>query len=60
MKELLTTTEKANRLINEGKTKMQLSEDLGISRPTLNSRLDKITNWKKLEVNFISRMYKEL
>jgi len=36
---ILKTPHKAEVLINNGMTKVELAEELGISRPTLNSRL---------------------
>jgi len=36
-------------------TKIEICEELGISRPTLDSRLEK-HNWKKLEIKLIIKL----
>jgi hypothetical protein len=57
MSSSLTTTEKAQHLLlNDAYNKVTLSEILGVSRPTLNTRLE-IGNWKKLEVRMIDNLY---
>ena len=42
------TTSLANGLLQSGVTKLEMSVQLGISRTTLDTRLDK-HNWKTLE-----------
>lgn len=50
MSKVLTITDIANKLLNsEEYTKGSLSEELGISRPTLDARLSGMSEWKKLE-----------
>lgn len=50
------TTEKARAYILKN-TKLELAEALGISRPTLDTRLGK-GNWKKLEISQIEKLTK--
>jgi len=52
-----TTTRRVIGLLTNGTTKKDLSEDLGISRPTLDSRIQERTKWKTLEVRYISKLY---
>lgn len=53
----MTTTEKANRIISLNYfSKKELSEELGISRPTLDTRLSNMSKWKKLEAKWISKL----
>jgi len=53
----ITTTDKAQKILNTGVfTKKTLSEELDISRPTLDSRLFGQSEWKKLEVNWINTL----
>ena len=40
-------------------TKDQFSKDLGISRPTLNSKIDS-GKWKKLEIYQINKIYERV
>lgn len=56
-----TTTDKAQFFLDRGiYNKRQLSEDeLGISRPTLDSRLSGTSEWKKLEVKWLNVLYDE-
>ena len=51
----MTTTNKANKLLLTI-TKKELSEELGISRPTLDSRLEGKSKWKKLEEKWITQL----
>ena len=37
--------------------KTSLSEELGISRPTLDTRLSGLSVWKKLENKWVSKLY---
>lgn len=54
MSDCLTVTDKANKLINSGRySKKSLSEELGISRPTLDARLSGEREWTKLESNYL-------
>lgn len=53
----MTYTEMAQHLLLNTHNKMTLAEDLGISRPTLDTRLDK-GNWKKGEKRIITDLYK--
>ena len=57
----ITTTDKARKILERSvfNTKKLLSEQLGISRPTLDSRL-KNGNWKTLEEKWINFIYKQL
>lgn len=53
---VITATIKLSTLINSGqKTKVQLSEEIGIGRSTLDIRL-KRNNWKKGELEIIKSM----
>ncbi len=54
-----STTEMVNTLLDEGVyNKKQLSiDELGISRPTLYTRLEGKSEWKKLEIKWISVLY---
>ena len=53
----IKTTDKVQKLFELNRyNKRTLSEELGISRPTLNERLEK-HNWKKLEVERIEELY---
>jgi hypothetical protein len=56
----LQTTNKVLTLLGSGFNKKELSEELGISRPTLDSRLDSVSKWKKLEKNWINKLYVDL
>lgn len=49
-----STTQKVLRLI-ENKTKDEVSKDIGISRPTLDSRL-RFHTWKKSEIALIKTL----
>lgn len=54
MGKVVTVTDIANQLLNTGKyNKKTLSEELGISRPTLDARLSGVSEWKKLEKNYL-------
>ena len=57
----ITTTDKAREILERSvfNTKNILSGQLGISRPTLDSRL-KEGNWKTLEEKWINFIYKQL
>lgn len=52
----MTTTEKVRKLLTIY-TKLEFSEELGISRPTLDSRLIEKSKWKKLEISRINYLY---
>lgn len=51
----ITATIRINALLNSGKTKVELSEKLGIGRPTLDKRLLN-NSWKKGELEIIKNM----
>lgn len=52
----ITATIKLNAMLNSGQiTKVELSDRLGITRPTLDTRLQK-NNWKKGELILIKAM----
>lgn len=52
-------TTKANKLLLSGEfNKMTLADELGISRPTLDNRLENNT-WKKLEAKWITKLSKD-
>lgn len=54
---LVAITEAAKKLIDVyGYSKIELAKELGITRPSLDSRLSKNT-WKKLEVFWINKLY---
>lgn len=40
-------------------TKKELSEELGITRPTLDARISERSKWKKLEEKWINYLYTE-
>lgn len=48
-------TEKINNLLSIGKTKVELSDKLGITRVTLDTRL-KLSNWRKGELTIIKAL----
>jgi FixJ family two-component response regulator len=54
------TTQVVNRILLSGMTKKELSEELDISRPTLDSRLNNRSKWKKLEQKWISKLSKDI
>lgn len=54
------TTSKARSILELKMNKTELAEELGISRPTLDSRLDNVSKWKKLEKNWIGKLYKDI
>lgn len=54
------TTFKAKVLLQKEFTKISFCKELGISRPTLDSRLEGKSKWKKLEHKWISLLYDEL
>jgi orotate phosphoribosyltransferase-like protein len=56
----MKTTQAVNRLLLSGMTKKELSEELDISRPTLDSRLNNRSKWKKLEQKWISKLSKDI
>jgi DNA-binding Xre family transcriptional regulator len=41
-------------------TKTELSEELGITRPTLNSRLSGRSKWKTLEEKWLHKLYRDI
>jgi len=52
----ITATTKANILLNSGKfNKIELSEKIGIGRPTLDTRLKNHT-WKKGEMEILKSL----
>lgn len=52
----ITATVKANALLNSGRfNKIELSEYLGIGRPTLDNRL-KYNSWKKGEMEILKSL----
>ena len=56
----MTTTEQANKIISTGVfNKRGLSEELGITRPTLDTKLTGNSEWKKLEIKWINKLYTE-
>ena len=57
----ITTTDKAMEILKRSvfNTKKQLSEQLGISRPTLDSRLASGL-WKKLEEEKIKQLFNKI
>lgn len=59
--DIKTTTEKAEFILrySDINTKVALSEELGISRPTLDSRLSGNSEWKKLEIKTINSIYNQ-
>jgi DNA invertase Pin-like site-specific DNA recombinase len=60
---MYNTTEKANNIIHKSRdfgTKRELAMELGISRPTLDTRLDESSKWKKLEIKWIDKLYNDL
>lgn len=50
-----SVTKKILSLISRGYTKIYICDELGISRPTLDTRL-KLNNWKKSEKALIKLM----
>jgi hypothetical protein len=62
MKQMEDTIGKVEVLLERSvfNTKKLLSIELGMSRPTLNSRLDGRTEWGKLEKNWINHIYKKI
>lgn len=60
LQEQLRITDKALALIQIKMSKSKLAEELGISRPTLDSRLDNVSKWKKLEKNWIGKLYEDI
>lgn len=60
MSKTITTTDKANNLLNREWAKKDLAEELGISRPTLDTRLANDSVWKKLESKWINKLHDEL
>lgn len=52
------TNNQINRLLNKGFTKVFLSTELGISRPTFDTRLQGKSNWKLLEQKRIKELSK--
>lgn len=56
-----TTTDIVLLFLDKGiYNKRQLSEDeLGVSRPTLDSRLSGESEWKKLEIKWLNVLYDE-
>ena len=58
MKEIKNpTTEQARDLLGYRFSKIELCKELGITRPTLDARLSGKSEWKVLEVKWISALY---
>ena len=57
-----TTTEKVLYILTYSviNTKKDLAEELGITRPTLDSRMSGKSEWKKLEIKWINHIYFEM
>lgn len=54
----MSTTEKANSLMDLGDfNKVSLAKELGITRPTLDTRLNGSSEWKVLETKWIDILY---
>lgn len=54
----MTTKDKVYDLLYSGKySKIELAEELGISRPALDNKLGVRGKWKKLEVYWINKLY---
>ncbi len=52
------TTNKVKEILSKGVlNKREVSDELGISRPALDKKLNGTTSWKKLEVYWIDRLY---
>lgn len=52
------TTTKVLCLIDKGRyNKIMLAKELGISRPALNKKILGTTEWKKLEIYWIDKLY---
>lgn len=57
----MNTTDKVKSILLIGNyNKTTLSDELDITRPTLNSRLSGKSEWKKLESNFITQLHKNV
>lgn len=56
----MTTNKVIKLLENQDFGKKELSEELGISRPALDSKIKGTTTWKKLEEFWINRVYVNL
>ena len=53
------TSNKAESLITTNRyNKVELSDELGISRPALDRKLSGDSKWKKLEVYWINKLYR--
>ena len=51
-----TTLGKVNIMLSQSYNKVSLSKELGISRPTLNTRLEE-DNWKKSEIEMVNKVF---
>lgn len=52
------TRSKAESLINTSRySKIELAEELGISRPSLDRKLSGDSKWKKLEIYWINKLW---
>lgn len=62
MSRMMNTTYRAYQLLERSvfNKKKLLADELDMSRPTLNSRLNGNTEWGKLEKNWINYLYKQL
>ena len=58
----MTTNEKVKIILQKSvfQTKKDLAGELGISRPTLDKRLEGKSNWKRLEEKWINYLYNQL
>lgn len=54
-----TTLGKVNSMLSQSYNKVSLSLELGISRPTLNTRLEQ-DNWKKSEIEMVNKVFKKM
>lgn len=60
MEEQKATTTVARKILSTTTfNKKTLANELGISRPTLDKRLDGISEWKKLEIKWLSTLLRE-
>lgn len=52
-----TTNKVHSMLLNLKYNKIELAEELGISRPSLDRKLSGDSKWKKLEVYWINKLW---
>lgn len=62
MRDINNTTHKVNQILERSvyDTKKLLSQALGITRPTLDTRLKGESKWKRLEEFWINQTFKKL